>query len=45
MEQKGKAAQGANYKYIKYSSANDFAKEAKSFSLSVWVKKGELKTD
>ncbi len=42
---KGKAAQGANYKYIKYSSANDFAKEAKSFSLSVWVKKGELKTD
>lgn len=42
---KGKGVQGAKYKYIKYSSANDFAKEAKSFTVSVWAKKGELKTD
>ncbi|WP_299178986.1 LamG domain-containing protein [uncultured Chryseobacterium sp.] len=41
----GKGLQGQNYKYVKYSSANDFAKEAKSFTISVWAKKGNLKTD
>lgn len=42
---KGKALQGAAYKYVKYSSANDFAQNAKSFTVSVWAKKGNLKTD
>ncbi|MBB4804915.1 hypothetical protein HNP38_000187 [Chryseobacterium defluvii] len=41
----GKGLQGQNYKYVKYNSANDFAKEAKSFTISVWAKKGTLKTD
>lgn len=41
----GKAVQGQNYKYIKYSSANDFIKDAKSLSVSVWIKKGSMKTD
>ena len=42
---KGKAIQGEKYKYVKYSSANDFAQNAKSFSVSVWAKKGNLATD
>lgn len=42
---KGKALQGAKYKYVKYSSANDFAQNARSFSISVWAKKGTLATD
>lgn len=42
---KGKALQGAKYKYVKYSSANDFAQNAKSFTISVWVKKGNMGTD
>lgn len=42
---KGKALQGAKYKYVKFSSANDFAQNAKSFSISVWAKKGNLATD
>ncbi len=41
----GKAVQGENYKYVKYSSANDFASTAGSFTVSVWAKKGDLKTD
>lgn len=42
---KGKGVQGANYKYIKYSSANDFAQNAGSFTVSVWTKKSAMKTD
>ena len=42
---RGKAVQGEKYKYIKYTSANDFAQNAGSFTVSVWVKKGDLKTD
>ncbi len=41
----GKAVQGEKYKYIKYTSANDFAQSAGSFSVSVWAKKSEMKTD
>lgn len=41
----GKAIQGENYKFIKYSSANDFAQKAGSFTISVWAKKGSIKTD
>lgn len=41
----GNAAKGAPYKYIKYTSANDFAANAASFTVSVWAKKGQLKTD
>lgn len=41
----GKAVQGANYKYIKYSSANDFAETAGSFTVAVWAKKGTIQTD
>ena len=41
----GLAVQGENYKYIKYTSANDFAKEAGSFTVSLWAKKGDLQTD
>ena len=41
----GKAVQGQKYKYIKYSSANDFAQNAGSFTVSVWAKKGEIQTD
>lgn len=41
----GKAVQGAQYKYIKYSSANDFAQTAGSFTVSVWAKKSLMKTD
>lgn len=41
----GKAVQGDKYKYIKYTSANDFAQNAKSFTVSVWAKKGKLQTD
>lgn len=41
----GKALQGAKYKYVKFSSANDFAQNAKSFSISVWAKKGSMATD
>lgn len=41
----GKAVQGEKYKYIKYTSANDFAATAGSFTVSVWAKKGELQTD
>lgn len=40
-----KAVQGAKYKYIKYTSANDFAQTAGSFTVSVWTKKSEMKTD
>lgn len=40
-----KALQGEKYKYVKYSSANDFAQNAKSFSVSVWAKKGNIATD
>lgn len=42
---KGKAVQAAPYKYIKYTSANDFAQTAKSFTVSLWMKKSEMKTD
>lgn len=42
---KGKGVQGANYKYIKYSNANDFAQNAGSFTVSVWTKKSVMKTD
>ncbi len=42
---KGKAVQGAKYKYVKYSSANDFAQTAKSFTVSLWAKKTEMQTD
>lgn len=42
---RGKALQGAKYKYVKYSSANDFAQNAKSFTVSVWAKKGNIATD
>lgn len=42
---KGKALQGAKYKYVKFSSANDFAQNVKSFTVSVWAKKGNLATD
>lgn len=41
----GKAVQGAPYKYIKYSSANDFARTAGSFTVSLWTKKSQMKTD
>lgn len=41
----GKAVQGEKFKYIKYTSANDFAQSAGSFSVSVWTKKSEMKTD
>ena len=41
----GKGVQGEKYKYIKYSSANDFAQNARSFSVSVWAKKGQISTD
>ena len=41
----GLAVQGEQYKYVKYTSANDFAATAGSFTVSVWAKKGELKTD
>lgn len=41
----GKAVQGEKYKYVKYSSANDFAQKAASFTVSVWAKKGNLETD
>lgn len=34
----GKAVQGEKYKYIKFSSANDFAKKASSFTVSLWEK-------
>lgn len=40
-----KAAQGAKYKYVKYSSANDFAQTAKSFTVAMWAKKGQITTD
>lgn len=42
---KSRALQGAKYKYVKYSSANDFAQNAKSFTIAVWAKKGNMATD
>ena len=41
----GKGIQGEKYKYIKYSSANDFAQTAGSFTVSMWTKKSQMKTD
>lgn len=41
----GMAVQGEKYKYIKYSSANDFAKTATSFSVSLWLKRGLSRTE
>ncbi len=41
----GKAVKGEKYKYVKYSSANDFAQTAGSFTVSVWAQKGNLETD
>jgi hypothetical protein len=35
----GKAIQGANNKYVKYAKPNDWAKNAKSFTISYWFKK------
>lgn len=40
----GKALQGENYKYVKYSSANDFAAKAGSFTVAFWQKKTVMKT-
>lgn len=40
-----KAVQGQPYKYIKYTSANDFAQTAGSFTISVWMQKTQMKTD
>ena len=40
----GKALEGENYKYVKYSSANDFAAKAKSFTVAFWEKKTVMKT-
>ncbi|AYO57480.1 hypothetical protein CO230_04695 [Chryseobacterium sp. 6424] len=42
---KGKAVQGERYKYIKYSSANDFAQSAGSFTVSVWAQKSQMQTN
>ena len=42
---KGKGAQGQAGKYIRYGSANDFAKTAGSFTVSLWQKKGEFRTE
>lgn len=41
----GKGVQGEKYKYIKYTSANDFAQKAGSFTVAFWASKGQLKTD
>ncbi|MGJ7031102.1 LamG domain-containing protein [Niabella hirudinis] len=41
----GKAVQGKKYKYIKYSSANDFAATAGSFTVSFWQKRGLMRTE
>ena len=35
----GKAIQGANKKFIKYAKPNDWAAQAKSFSISFWYRK------
>ena len=35
---KGKAVKGANKKFIKYAKPNDWAKNAKSFTISFWYK-------
>lgn len=40
-----KAVQGSDYKYVKYTSANDFARTAGSFTVSVWAQKGDMNTD
>lgn len=40
-----KAVQGEKFKYIKYTSANDFAQTAGSFTVSVWTQKNQMKTD
>lgn len=39
-----KALQCENYKYVKYSSANDFAAKAGSFTVAFWQKKTVMKT-
>lgn len=41
----GKALKGENYKYIKYTNANDFASTAGSFTIAFWEQKGQLKTE
>jgi len=41
----GKAVQGEKYKYIKYSTANDFAATAGSFTISFWQKRGLMRTE
>lgn len=41
----GMAIQGEKFKYVKYSSANDFAQTAKSFSVSMWLKRGLSRTE
>ncbi len=42
----GKAVQGANKKFIKYSKPNDWATTAKSFSISFWYKRdGQTKNN
>jgi hypothetical protein len=41
----GKAVQGEAGKHIKYSSANDFAKTAGSFTIAFWEKKGDFRTE
>lgn len=40
-----KGVQGEKYKYIKYTSANDFAQAAGSFTVSVWMQKNQQRTD
>jgi len=43
---KGKAIQGEPNKYIRYAKPNDWAKNAKSFTLSFWYKKdGQTKNN
>ncbi len=40
-----KAIQGEKYKYVKYTTANDFAATAGSFTVAFWQKKGLLRTE
>jgi hypothetical protein len=41
----GSAVKGQKYKYIKYSKPNDFASTAGSFTIALWEKKGEFRTE
>ncbi|MCU0395249.1 MAG: LamG domain-containing protein [Chitinophagaceae bacterium] len=42
----GKAVQGENKKFIKYAKPNDWAREAKSFTISFWYKRdGQTKNN